>query len=187
MHCGFYHLLLHTLYWSFRFVLAFFTCPWYTVISITCALYILLSFGFVSYSHPSFVILVLVFLVPHIKLVHLAFFILFSIFKVWYVLCPCPLDLPLTTIQRLNLFVFYFASLFYQLRMMNKVRSTESWSPMFSFTIPFQKRQEKKTCPFSRTYSWNKGGLRLFLFQEYGPMGSQWPVTLCSENSMVIV
>ena len=67
------------------FVLAVFTRPWYTVISITCAsfavsvlvpCYILLSFDFVSYSRPGFVIIVLVFLVPLMKLVCLALFIL---------------------------------------------------------------------------------------------------------------
>ena len=40
------------------------------------------SFDFVVHSCPGFVIIVLVFLVPHIKSVYLAFFILISIFKV---------------------------------------------------------------------------------------------------------
>ena len=62
-------------------VLVVFTHPWYTVIS--CApfacfclvpYYILLSFDFILYAHLGFVI-VLVFLVPHIKLVYLAIFI----------------------------------------------------------------------------------------------------------------
>ena len=75
------------------------------LVSVLFPYYILLSFDFVLYSCPGFVI-VLVFLGPHINLVYLAFFILFSIFKVshlylcfgpWCALYPCPLDPPLTT------------------------------------------------------------------------------------------
>ena len=51
--------------WSFGFVLAVFTCPW---------------------------IVLLVFFVPHIKLVYLAFFLLFSIFKVSPCTCALVID-----------------------------------------------------------------------------------------------
>ena len=64
-----------TLEHSFSFVLPVFTCSWYTVISITCAPFaysclvpnILLSFNLVVYTRCGFVIIVLVFLVPHIE------------------------------------------------------------------------------------------------------------------------
>ena len=51
------------------------------LVSVLGPYYILLSSDFVLYARPGFVI-VLVFLVPHIKLVYLAIFILFSIIKV---------------------------------------------------------------------------------------------------------
>ena len=51
------------------------------LVSVLVPYYILLSSDFVLYARPGFLI-VLVFLVPHIKLVYLAFFILFSIIKV---------------------------------------------------------------------------------------------------------
>ena len=44
------------------------------LVSVLVAYYILLSFDFVLYAYPGFII-VLVFLVPHIKLVYLDFFI----------------------------------------------------------------------------------------------------------------
>ena len=47
------------------------------LVSVLVPYYILLSFDFVSYACPGFVI-VLVFLVPHMKLVYLAFFILYT-------------------------------------------------------------------------------------------------------------
>ena len=69
-------------YWSFGFLLAVFTCPW--IITTT---------------------VLLVFFVSHIKLVYLAFFLLFKVplcthalvLDVFCVLTPCPLDPPLTT------------------------------------------------------------------------------------------
>ena len=37
---------------------------------------------------------------------------------------------------------------------------------------------ENLTCSFSQIYSWNKGGLKLFLFQEYRPISVILPLTL---------
>ena len=41
---------------------------------------------------------------------------------------------------------------------------------IISFTSLFKKQQENKSSLHSQTYSWNKGGIKLFLFQEYGPL-----------------
>ena len=84
-------------------------------------------------------------------------------------------------------FIFcLFRKLIFQLETMNKVRkSMESWIcfhfTIISFTILFLKQQGKINSPFGQTYSCNKGGLKLFLFQEYEPMGSwnfiKWVLT----------
>ena len=71
---------------------------------------------FISYSHPVFVIVVFVFLVPKITLVYIAFFFPISILKVflctlcfglWCVLCPCPLD-PLLGYYLLQVVMVHF-------------------------------------------------------------------------------
>ena len=78
-------------------------------------------------------------------------------------------------LQRFDLFIFCFASSFEQFKMLNKIRkSFESWSHLYfimvSFIIPKKTQPEKQTSPFSHTYSWNKDGIKLYFFWEYGPM-----------------
>ena len=45
-------------------------------------------------------------------------------------------------------------------------------SPCFRKFFHFKIKEKLKSCPFSQTYSRNKGGLNLFFFQEYWPNGS---------------
>ena len=45
-----------------------------------------------------------------------------------------------------------------------------SISPCFSLLFHFKNNKKNVTCPFCQTYSWNKVGLNLFLFQDYGPV-----------------
>ena len=40
-------------------------------------------------------------------------------------------------------------------------------SPLFPLLIWFKNNKKNKSSLRSQTYSWNKGGIKLFLFQEY--------------------
>ena len=57
-----------------------------------------------------------------------------------------------------------------------------SISPCFHLLFHFENNRKIKSCPFSQTYSWNKGGLKLFLFQEYRPLGLYNTLTLDKET-----
>ena len=46
---------------------------------------------------------------------------------------------------------------------------TEILSYFTMFSFPIQKHHGNLTCHFSQTYSWNKNGIKLFPFREYGP------------------
>ena len=77
-------------------------------------------------------------------------------------------------------FIFLWSQLnFVCSKMLNKVWiSIGNWKH-FYFTItplyiPFQKYQEKINKYGCQTYSWNKDGVKLFLFREYGPLWLQY-------------
>ena len=43
------------------------------------------------------------------------------------------------------------------------------FSHLFPFIFHFKSNKKKQTSLIRQTYSWNKDGLKLFLFWEYGP------------------
>ena len=78
-------------------------------------------------------------------------------------------------LQRLNFLLLLIASYLAQLKTMNKVWISIENRGHFHFTIiplciPFQKQQENINKSIHQTYSWNKDGLKVFLFWECRPL-----------------